>query len=86
MIIKNIKGTCGVWSGDETITEGLFVTLPVNGNTTRKNLKVSRNFNFTMSYRYDILSKTTLCTAVFYTVQTEQAGDFLGPGRKATVD
>ena len=44
--------------------------------------KVSRNFNFTMSYRYDILSKTTLCTAVFYTVQTEQAGDFLGPGRK----
>ena len=35
-----------------------------------------------MSYRYDILSKTTLCTAVFYTVQTEQAGDFLGPGRK----
>ena len=30
----------------------------------------------------DILSKTTLCTAVFYTVQTEQAGDFLGPGRK----
>lgn len=34
-----------------------------------------------MSYRYDILSKTTLCTAVFYTVQTEQAGDFLGPGR-----
>lgn len=29
-----------------------------------------------------ILIKTTLCTAVFYTVQTEQAGDFLGPGRK----
>ena len=45
-------------------------------------LKVSCNFNFTMSYRYDILIKTTLCTAVFYTVQTEQAGDFLGPGRK----
>lgn len=44
--------------------------------------KVSYNFNFTMSYRYDILIKTTLCTAVFYTVQTEQAGDFLGPGRK----
>lgn len=44
--------------------------------------KVSCNFNFTMSYRYDILIKTTLCTAVFYTVQTEQAGDFLGPGRK----
>ena len=44
--------------------------------------KVSCNFNFTMLYRYDILSKTTLCTAVFYTVQTEQAGDFLGPGRK----
>lgn len=44
--------------------------------------KVSCNFTFTMSYRYDILSKTTLCTAVFYTVQTEQAGDFLGPGRK----
>ena len=38
--------------------------------------KVSRNFNFTMSYRYDILSKTTLCTAVFYTVQTEQAMPF----------
>ena len=36
-------------------------------------LKVSCNFNFTMSYRYDILIKTTLCTAVFYTVQTEQA-------------
>lgn len=44
--------------------------------------EVSCNFNFTMSYRYDILIKTTLCTAVFYTVQTEQAGDFLGPGRK----
>lgn len=49
---------------------------------TTKVLKVSCNFNFTMSYRYDILIKTTLCTAVFYTVQTEQAGDFLGPGRK----
>ena len=48
----------------------------------RKKGKVSRNFSFTTAYRYDILSKTTLCTAVFYTVQTEQAGDFLGPGRK----
>ena len=50
--------------------------------TIEKKGKVSCNFTFTMSYRYDILSKTTLCTAVFYTVQTEQAGDFLGPGRK----
>ena len=39
IIIKNIKGTCGVWSGDETITPRGFRNLP--GNTKfRKTLQI----------------------------------------------
>ena len=39
MIIKSIKGTCGVWSGDETITPRGFRNLP--GNTKfRKTLQI----------------------------------------------
>ena len=64
----------------------LQFTYLVSNIFRKKNLKVSRNFSFTMEYRYGIVSKTTLCTAVFNTVQTEQAGSFLGPGRKMTVD